>query len=234
MRYKINYKDIQCKYYGQYFIMIINRITVKIVTHKWKKPRFLLTDEWMKRYDAYIQWNITHITHKMEHIWISGSEVDEPRAYYAEWSKSEREKQISYIKAYIWNLEKWYWWTCLQRKNGDADQFSSVPSLSHVQLIETPWTATHLAYLCITNSWSLLKLMFIELVMPSNHLFLCHPLLPLSIFPSIGVFSNESALCIRWPNCWSLSFSINIFNEYSGLISFDYIDLCWQSNVSAF
>ena len=63
---------------------------------KWKKPRFLLTDEWVKRCDTYIQWNITHITHKMEHIWISGGEVDEPRAYYAEWSKSEKEKQILY------------------------------------------------------------------------------------------------------------------------------------------
>ena len=69
MRYKINYKGIQCKYYGQYFVMIISGIkTVKIVTHKWKKPRFLLIDEWMKRCDTYIQWNITHITHKMEHI----------------------------------------------------------------------------------------------------------------------------------------------------------------------
>ena len=75
---------------------------------------------------------------------------------------------------------------------------SSVRSLSHVQLLETPWTAAHQASLSITNSWSLLKLIFIELVMPSNHLILCHPLLlPPSIFPSIRVFSNESALRIR-------------------------------------
>ena len=80
----------------------------------------------------------------------------------------------------------------------------------------------------ITNSWSLLKLMFIELVMPSNHLILCHPLLLLpSIFPSIRVFSNESALHIRWPEYWSFSFNISPSNEYSGLISFkvDWLDL---------
>ena len=81
--------------------------------------------------------------------------------------------------------------------------------------------------LSITNSWSLLKLMSIDSVMPSNHLILCHPLLLPSIFPSIRVFSNESVLCIRWPNYWSLSFSISPSNEYSGLISFrmDWLDL---------
>ena len=91
----------------------------------------------------------------------------------------------------------------------------------------TPWTAAHHASLSITNSRSLLKFMFIELVMPSNHLILCHPLLlPPSIFPSIRVFSNESILRIRWPQYWSFSFSISP-NEYSGLISFriDWFDL---------
>ena len=92
----------------------------------------------------------------------------------------------------------------------------------------TPWTAACQASLSITNSQSLLKLMSIELVMKSNHLILCHPLhlLP-SIFPSIRVFSNESALCIRCPKYWSLSFSISPSNEYSGLISFrmDWLDL---------
>ena len=84
-----------------------------------------------------------------------------------------------------------------------------------------PWTAACQASLSITNSWSLLKLMSIELVMPSNHLILSHPLLlPPSIFPSIRVFSNESALGIRWPKYWSFSFSIGPSNEYSGLISF--------------
>ena len=106
--------------------------------------------------------------------------------------------------------------------------FSSVQLLSHVQLFATPWTAAHQASLSITNSQSLLKLMSIELVMPSNHLILCCPfLLPPSIFPSIRVFSNESVLCIRWPKYWSFSFSISPSNEYSGLISFrmDWLDL---------
>ena len=92
----------------------------------------------------------------------------------------------------------------------------------------TPWTAACQASLFITNSWSLLKLMSIELVMPSNHLILCHPLLLLpSILPSIRVFSNESVLHIRWPMYWSFSFSISPSNEYSGLISFriDWFDL---------
>ena len=97
---------------------------------------------------------------------------------------------------------------------------SSVQWLSHIQLFVTPWTAVRQASLSITNSRSLLKLLSIESVMPSNHLILCHPLLLLpSIFPSIGVFSNESALHIRWPKYWSFSFSISPSNEYSGLIS---------------
>ena len=107
-------------------------------------------------------------------------------------------------------------------------QFSTVQLLSHVQLFATPWTAVHQASLSITNSWSLLKLMFIVSVMPSNHLILCHPLLfPPSIFPSIRVFSSESALCFKWPKYWSLSFTISPSNEYSGLISFrmDWLDL---------
>ena len=92
----------------------------------------------------------------------------------------------------------------------------------------TPWTAARQASLSITNSRSLLKLMSIKLVMPSNHLILCHPLLPLpSIFPSIRVFSNESILLIQWPKYWSFSFSINASSEHSGLISFriDWFDL---------
>ena len=100
--------------------------------------------------------------------------------------------------------------------------------LSHVRLFATPWTAAHQASLSIANSQSLLKLMSIESVMPSNHLILCRPLLLLpSIFPSIRVFSNESVFCIRWPKHWSFSFSISPCNEYSGLISFrmDWLDL---------
>ena len=98
---------------------------------------------------------------------------------------------------------------------------SSVQSLSHVQLFATPRTAAQQASLSITNSWSLLKLMFIESVMPSNHLILCCSLLlPHSIFPRITVFSNESVLHNRCPKYWSFSFSISLSNEYSGLISF--------------
>ena len=96
-----------------------------------------------------------------------------------------------------------------------------VQSLSHVQLFAVPRTAAYQACLSFTVSQSLLKLTFIESVMPSKHLMLCHPLLLLpSIFPSIRVFSNESALRIRYPKCWSFSFSISLSNEYSGLISF--------------
>ena len=96
-----------------------------------------------------------------------------------------------------------------------------IQSLSHVQLFVTQWTEVCQASLSITNSQSLLKLMFIESVMPSNHLILfCPLLLPPSIFPSIRVFSNESLLRIRWPNYWSLGFNISPSNEYSELISF--------------
>ena len=107
-------------------------------------------------------------------------------------------------------------------------QFSSVQLLSRVQLFATPWTAAHQASLSNTNSWSLHKLMSIELVMPSNHLILCRPLLLLpSIFSNIGVFSNESALCIRWPKYWNFSFNISPSNEHPGLISYqmDWLDL---------
>ena len=104
---------------------------------------------------------------------------------------------------------------------------SSVQLLSCVRLFATLWTAAHQASLSITNSQSLLKLMPIESVMPSNHLILCRPLLPPSIFPSIRVFSNESVLYIRRPKYWSFSFNISPSNEYSGLISFrmDWLDL---------
>ena len=97
---------------------------------------------------------------------------------------------------------------------------SSVQSISHVRLFVTPWIGALQASLSITNSQSLLKLMSIKLVMPSNHLILCHLLLLSSIFPSIRAFSNESVLCIRWPKYWSFSFSISPSSEYSGLISF--------------
>ena len=107
-------------------------------------------------------------------------------------------------------------------------QFSSVQWLSCVRFLETPWTAAHQAFLSITNSQSLLKLMSFESGMPSNHLILCHSvLLPPSVFPSIRVFSSESVLHMRWPKYCSFSFSISPSSEYSGLISFrmDWLDL---------
>ena len=109
-----------------------------------------------------------------------------------------------------------------------SSQFSSVQLLSHIRLFATPWTAARQVSLSVTNPQSLPKLMPIESVMASNHLILCHPLLLLpSIFPSTRVFSNESALRIRWPKYWSFSFSISPSNEHPGLISFrmDWLDL---------
>ena len=108
------------------------------------------------------------------------------------------------------------------------EAFISVQSLSHVRLFATPWTLAHQAALSITSSWSLLKLMSIASVLPSNHLTLCHPFLLLpSIFPSIRVFSSELVLCISWSKYWSFSFSISPSHEYSGLISFrnNWLDL---------
>ena len=107
-------------------------------------------------------------------------------------------------------------------------RISSVQLLSHVQLFPTPWPAALQASLSIANSRSLLKLMSVQLVVPSSHLILCCSLILLpSIFSRIRVFSNESVLCIRWPKYWSISFSISPSNEYSGLISFrmDWFDL---------
>ena len=116
-----------------------------------------------------------------------------------------------------------------KRVNSNVNtQTSSAQLLSHIQLFATPWTAARQASLSITNFRSLLELMSIESVMPSNHLILCHPLLlPLWNLPSLRVFSNESVLHIRWPKNWSFSFSISSSNEYSGLISFrmDWLDL---------
>ena len=113
-------------------------------------------------------------------------------------------------------------------------KLSSVQLLSYVQIFAIPWTAACQAFLSITNSQSLIKLMSIELVIPSNHLILSCPLLLLpSIFPSTSVFSNESVLCIRWPKYWSFSFGISPFNECSGLIFFrtDLFDLAVQGTL---
>ena len=127
----------------------------------------------------------------------------------------------------VWKLSGGYEW---QKSDKLLWRVSSVQSLSCVRLLVTPWTTAHQASLSITNPQSLLKLMSIELVMPSSHLTLCRPLLYLpSIFPSIRVFSNESALHIRWPKYWPKHFSFDISpsNEHPGLISFrkDWLDL---------
>ena len=119
---------------------------------------------------------------------------------------------LNYI-TYLQNLER----NCaqFQRIATYSVQFSSIQSLSRVRLFATPRISVRQASLSITNSRSLLKIMSIELVMPSNHLILCYPLLPPSVFPSLRVFSNESVLCIRWPKYWSFSFNISPSNEYS-------------------
>ena len=117
---------------------------------------------------------------------------------------------------------------CLLGSSSLKEQFSSVQLLSYVRLFATPWTAGRLASLSITNSQSPHKPMSIEPMMPPNHLIFCRPLLLLpSIFPNIRVFSNESALHIRWPEYWSFSFNISPSNEHPGLISFrmDWLDL---------
>ena len=119
----------------------------------------------------------------------------------------------------VTSLWRWVMWVAL---------LQWVQSLSPVWLFVTPWTVARQASLSITNSWSLLRLVSIESVMPSNHLILCHLLLlQPSVFPSIRVFYNESVLCISWPKYWSLSFSISPSSKYSGLISFrmEWLDL---------
>ena len=116
------------------------------------------------------------------------------------------------------------------------EETKSFQSLGRVRIFVTLWSAERQASLSITNSWSLFKLMSIELVMPSNHLILCHPLflLPL-IFPSIRVYSNESVLSIRWPKHWTFSFGISPSNDYSRLISFriDWFDLAVQGTLKS-
>ena len=119
--------------------------------------------------------------------------------------------------------------TAPPEKHFTSCYFSSVQLLSRVLLFVAPWIEAHQASLSITNSWSLLKLMSVESVMPSNHLILCRPLLLLpSVFPRIRVFSSESVICIRWPKYWNFSFSISLSNEYSGLIFFR-MDWGWIS-----
>ena len=137
-------------------------------------------------------------------------------AHHCEWSSCH---SIVHVKWFLYILTVSFM-SCTFYHNKKEEYLSSLQLLSHVQLFTTPWTAARQASLSITNSWSLLKFMSIELVIPSNHLILCHPLLlPPSIFPSIKVFLNES-VHIRWPKYWRFSFSISPSNEYIGLIFF--------------
>ena len=137
-------------------------------------------------------------------------------------------KKLTLLRSKNWFIWRYFRINLTSTMMSEKREFSSVQSLSRVQLFATPWTAPCQASLSITISQSSLKLMSIESVMPSSHLILCCPLLLLpSIFPSIRVFSNESALHIRWPKYWSFSFSISSSNEYSGLIFFriNWLDL---------
>ena len=183
---------------------------------------------WMDKEVAVHIHNGMWLSYKNEHILVSSHELDEHRAYYTEWSKSERERQIPYIHIYTWNLERWYQWSYMRDSKGDTDIKNRpldsagkgvvvVQSLSHVWLFATPSrlpcpspSPGACSNSCPLSRW-------------------CHPtilssviplLFPPSIFPSIRVFSNESLLRIRWPKYWSFSFSISPSDEYSGLISF--------------
>ena len=140
------------------------------------------------------------------------------------WDTRTRDRPLGAWAASCW----WIWGNRTSVLQPQGNRLCSVQSLSRVQLFVTPWTAAHQASLSFTISWSLFKLKSIESVMPSNHLIHCCPLLLLlSIFLSIRVFSNGSALCIRWPKYWSFSFNISPSSEYSGLIYFrmDWLDL---------
>ena len=134
---------------------------------------------------------------------------------------------VAWVRSRGWGVViKWYKLSLYKneriiRINLQFSHFSSVQPLSRVRLFATSWTATHQASLSITNSWSILKLMFIVLVMPPNCLILFHPLLlPISIIPSFKVFSHESVLCIRWPKYWSFNINVSPSSEHPGLISF--------------
>ena len=137
--------------------------------------------------------------------------------------RSPEEGMVTHSSILAWwiPLDRGAWRATVHRVAKSQTWPTRFQSLSRVWLFATPWTAAGQASLSITNSWSLLTLMSIESVMPSNHLILCLPLLLLpSIFPSIRVFSSESALCIKWPKYWSFSFNISPSNEHSRLISF--------------
>ena len=172
-------------------------------------PRLLL--EIVLWYLLGVQWFRLSVSTAVGTDSIPGRRTKSLHAVWCSWGKKiERKRNNAVMNIFYINLNLClYFW------------FSSVQSLRHVQFFVTPWTAARQASLFITNSQSSLKLMSIESVMPSNHLILCRPLLlPLSIFPSIRDFSNESALYIKWSKYWRFSFNISPSNEYSGLIPF--------------
>ena len=158
------------------------------------------------------KWPLSKRLTGLLHIMVAGFQKSKRKNHKVSWGRSFKATHYDFCNI------------LLAKENHRINlNFSSVQLLSRVWLLATPWTAASQASLSITNSWSFLKLMSIESVMPSNHLIICCPLLlPPSIFPSIRVFSNESALHIRWRNYWSFSFSISPSNEYSGLISFSW------------
>ena len=167
------------------------------------------------------------------------SHVDGPRHCHTTWSKTEKDKY--HIIPHIWNL-KYVTNEVIYKTEADSQTwktnlwFSSVQSVSRVQLFSTPWTAAPQASLSISNSWSLIKFVSIKSVIPSNHFTLCRPLLLLpSILPIIRVFSSESILLNRWPKYWSFNFNISPSNEYSGWISFrmDWFDLAVQATLKS-
>ena len=164
----------------------------------------------LHRKGFFTQWAIKEAPEKLQ-LWANMKAIE--LVFESVPKKRDRKKRT--IQQTVW-LRKY-----VVQERSLVVQFSSVQSLSHVWLFVTPWTTARQASQSITNSWSLLKLMFIESMMPSNHLILCCPLLFLSsIFSSIRVFSNKLVLCIRWPKYWSFSFNISPSNEYLGLISF--------------
>ena len=152
--------------------------------------------------------------------WLTGKDPDAGKDWRQEDKRMTEDEMVGW--------HRWLDGHEFEQVLGVGGGGAAARSLQSCQLFATLWTAAHQASLSITNSQSLLKLISIELVMPSNHLILCHPLVLLSsIFPSIRIFSSESVLRIRWPKLWSFSFSISPSNEYSGLISFrmDWLDL---------
>ena len=198
----------------------------------WQKV-FLQILKWVTEPACLMSECLCSVNYELSNIWHFLPEHEQKHAGWYSWSPTPPAEKQWRKGCRIIHKEQHPGLWCLTPGLGSCSHcsrtvsLSSVQSLSHVWLFATPWTAAHQVSLAITNSRNLLKLMSIRLVMPSNHVILCCPLLLLpSTFPSIRIFSNESVLHIRWPKCWSFSFSISPSNEYSGLISFrmDWLD----------